>query len=92
MKIINEFHGYVAITVKSMGPTNTRWVRYKVSAGEGRKAMTFTQNDELSTNENYHACALKYAESMGWTNFDYYAGHQNSGIRVYVPVPTRKEG
>ena len=61
---------YQAIKVTFRGPTNSRGSRFVVSAGEGRKRMTFSRYDaeigEKNTTEAVTICAQRYADAMEW--------------------------
>lgn len=55
-----------AITVRYLGPTNTRGARLKASDRDG-SSITVSYDYGLSRDERHDSAALALCEKMGWT-------------------------
>ncbi len=76
----------VAIHTKYIGPTNTRWIRYKAFTTPDRPKVTITQIDNLSVEENHKAVAAAYCRKMGWTGKLLSGGTEDGYVFVFLPL------
>jgi hypothetical protein len=72
-----------AITVKFLGPTNSRGSRLKATAQAG--SVTLERDHALNVNADYARVALALCNRFGWTG-DYCGGFLPNGDCVFVPA------
>ena len=70
-----------AITVKFLGPTDKRWIRWKATAAAG--SYTMEQLDKLEPEGNARMAAQKLANKLGWAG-NWYGGVVAGGEYVFV--------
>ncbi len=73
-----------AITVKYIGPSNTKPSRLKATAANGHSVtVPYSLPDETADWQGYNRAALALCEKLGWTG-EMIAGAIDNGAYVYV--------